>query len=172
MKKKKQSSALDVMGLVFGASSRNSWQTLNQNLHTILRCLIEMDFIFDIDDYSEIDSRYRGGYWLYVSSNGNHMGESLYGAGTRSYNNTFCLSYEKATGREPFLLDSKRLHEGSEFFMDKLWWKVTGWTKDNKSIKIVGYKNRMNTGKKKLMELDREKWLVIRKNITDKIKRP
>jgi len=168
MKKKKQSAVLDIMDLVWHYSSRNSWLTLNQGLNTVLHSLIEMDLIFDVYDYEAIWNRYRGHFWLYVSPNGNHYGESLYAAGTRSYNNSFCLSYEKFTNREPFLLGSKRIYTGFEFEYDGLYWTVSGWTKDNKSIRIVGYKNRMKEGKRKLLQLDKDKWLKIRKTIKNK----
>lgn len=170
MRKKKQSAALDVMDLVWSHSSRNSWQTLNSELQTVLQSLINLDFVFGENDYEEIDKRYRGHFWLSVSPNGHHYGEWLYAAGTRSYNNSFCLSYEKYTKRQFFLLGAKRIHVGSEFNYDNLWWTVTGWTKNNQNIRLVGYKNRMKEGKRKLMELDRAGWLKIREQIKDHIK--
>lgn len=169
MKKKKQSAALDVMDLVWINSSRNSYQTLNGGLEEVLGCLIEMDFIFGDNDFAEIKERYRGHYWLGVSANGHHYGERLYRLGATAYNNTFCLAYEKATSRVPFLFGSQRVFDGFEFFMDGLWWEVTGWTKDNQSIRTVGHKNRMKQGKRKLASFTREQWLEARKKITDKI---
>lgn len=166
--KKKQSVALDVMDLVWlnsAASSRNSYKTLNRSLSNILTALIELGFVFDENDYAEIWKRYRPSYWAYVSLNGHHYGESFYQFGTLAADLTFCKSYEKHTGREPFILNNNRLYEGFEFIYNNLYFRVSGWTKDNKRIKAVGYKNRMREGKRTLVEFDKSKWLLERKNI-------
>jgi len=159
------SNVTDILNLVWRLSNITSYTTLNQGMRDVLINLIKLGIKFQEDDYEYIRTHYKSGYWLVVSLNGKHTGECFYDMGC-SENLSFCTSYEKSTGRVPFLLGSTRLHEGSEFTDKKLCYKVTGWNEDNKKINVVAYTNRMAKGKRKLFSFDRENWLSERKNFS------
>ncbi|MGN6438506.1 MAG: hypothetical protein ACTHMM_18325 [Agriterribacter sp.] len=165
MKKGKQSLALDIMDNIYCAANIKGYSSFNSALQNQLRILINLSFEFDKNDYSEILRRYNGGYWLGVSCNSHHLGDSFYTAGTFALNNSFCHSYEFCTGRTPFLIGGKRMYTGFDFYYKGLRCKITGWDKSNTKITAIGYKNTLKKLGRKLFSFDRDQWLEARKEI-------
>lgn len=162
---KKDSLPIKLLDDFYRGANITSYQTFNNGLQDFLRAIVSCGIKFNLEDYSKIRKGYKSAYWLRVSQNGKHSGEFLYEAGSVYDNISFCQSYEHSENRETFILNNKRLHEGSRFFYDKLYFTVTGWSEDNQKIKCVGYKNGMKEGKRKLIEFDKETFLKERKTI-------
>lgn len=165
MSKNKLSLPIRMLDDFYSGANITSYQTFNHGLQKFLESMVMCGIKFELPDYTHIVGHYKSHYWLMVSSNGKHKGEFLYRYAVIYDNISFCQSYEYSRGREPFILNNKRLFEGAEFKYKNLYWTVTGWNEDNKKIKCVGYETRSNEGKRKLMEFDREKWLSERKLI-------
>lgn len=162
--KKKESKTMHIMTNIWQNLDYSSHQRVNQGMSSILCNLIEIGINFEPNDIHDIYSSFRGGYWFGVSRNGKTMGEQFYRSACDSNPNTSAAqSFELWTGRKPFILDNHRLYEGASFTMDKLYWTVSGFEDEKRIITCVGYENGMQEGKRKLMKLTNEEFLVKRK---------
>lgn len=164
--KKKESKIMHIMTNIWQNLDYSSHQRVNQGMSSILYNLIEIGIDFEPNDIKDIHESFRGGYWLGVSRNGKTMGEQFYRSACGSNTNTSAAkSFELWAGRKPFILNNHRLYEGANFTMDKLYWTVSGFEDKTGVIMCVGYENGMQEGKRKLMKLTNEQFLIKRKEM-------
>jgi len=167
MKNKKQSIAMQMMTLAWENSNLHgkSWTRLNARLQSILEQIIGFEIEFEKDDFKNIFESFRGGYWFSQSSNGNNYGEGFYSIAC-AWNNSAAKSFESWTNREPFILNSNRLNEGSEFAYNNYFWRVSGFSKDNKTCLCVGYTDRGNKKGRKLLKFNNDQFSALKKEMT------
>lgn len=160
----KDSPALQLLKIVWNSDLPDSYKRINESMSSAMElacgCLR-----FDEGDIRFAYEKMRGSYWFGVSSNGKSMGEHFYAAAIEKDNPSAWQAYEHAFGREPFIIDNKRMFTWQTFWYENLYCTVTGWTDNNKVLTAVGYADSSKTGKKKLFKFTREQWLVARKTI-------
>lgn len=164
----------DLVIYAFNYAQRDSWVRLNMDMNALLVSVVKLGLAFDEDDMEKIFKQCRGGYWFGQSANGHHHGEGIYSAACQ-WNPSAAKSYEKLFARVPFLLGSTQMHVGCSFIYNGLRYSVTGWSKDNKQLTAVAYKEQTYDSAtsqwirkgKKLFSMTREQWLAVRKDISE-----
>ena len=165
---KKQSKVMEIMSLVWSNLDYSSHQRVNQGMADLLNNLINIGVDFEKEDFDNIYNKFRGGYWFGVNPNGKGKGDGFYMSACGSNPNTSAAqSFEHFAGRKAFILNGKRLALRSEFILNSLYYSVTGFDDEKGLIYAVGYSNRMGKGKRKLLKLTNEQFLLIRKDIKD-----
>jgi hypothetical protein len=165
---KKQSKVIEIISLVWNGLDYSSHQRVNQGMADLLNNLINIGVKFEKNDITDAYNSFRGGYWFGVNPNGKGKGDGFYMSACGSNPNiSAAQSFEEFTGRKPFLLNGKRLALRSEFTMDKLYYSVTGFDDEQGLIYAVGYTNRMSEGKRKLLKLTNEEFLIVRKEMKE-----
>lgn len=141
----------------------SSWERINDALDKSLKAAILLEARISAGDVKKIASQFKWRFWAGTSENGHHYGECYYELACK-YHVSFAQAYEADFKRVPFLIRNKRLYCGSRL-SNGLYWRVTGWTEDNKNLNLVGYANRRGEGKRSLLKLDRKAWLDFRKGV-------
>lgn len=175
----KLSQAMELLRYVSVNEQSNSHDWRERNMQDAMVLAIKSSMKFDEDDYILLQKSFSYGYWCGQSSNGLHYVESYYNLATGMFdsqmrtipNISYCLCYEKGTGRQPFIYKNHRVYTFFRFKYNNLFCHVTGWAKDNKKLNFVGYENSGNhngndRGKRTLFSVDKKEWLEIRKQIT------
>jgi len=160
--KKKTSIVMQLMELAFYNSQRDSWIRLNGDLNDLLNNIILLGIDFEPNDFKDVYEKFRGGHWFGANPNGHGCGEYLYKTACL-FNKSAALSFENWYNRKPFIFNNNRLHLGYEFIFDKLYYRVTGFNKDNTKCNCVGYKNRDGKGVRTLLSFDNSQLLELRK---------
>jgi len=151
------SPVIQLMDIAWKKNGTKSWLRLNTALWVFLKSIIELQVKFEKDDWSNIVRKYNTFYWFGVSLNGHHHAEGLYAAACRT-NKSAAISYEQHNGRKPFLIGSQRVYENFRFRFDGKICHITGWDKDNQTIRAVGYLDWEKTSKKTLYSWDQKQW--------------
>lgn len=157
---------IQYLDLIWKHENTKGYARLNAAMQKSLSSLIQANVGFAETDFKYILSHYGCGHWIGLSLNGNHWGESFYSQSCQ-LNKSAAISYEKAKDRTPFLLNGKRVHQGFDFKWAGKFWHVTGWEDNNEVLRVVGYENRNQKGKRKLESFDRKRWLEERKNFQE-----
>jgi hypothetical protein len=94
---------------VYRHTKGGSYRRLNYALQNALSLAVHAGFRFEPEDFHEISSRFKGGYWCT-----NDYSEGLYSSACLEDNISAALSYEAWVGRKPFVLGGSRLYVGRE----------------------------------------------------------
>lgn len=160
----KKSPAIEILDKIWIATPYDSHLHLNRTMQSALMLVINSGIKWDIDDFDYIFKKFRPGYWMGRSSNGNHLGEHYYAAATRG--NSSCIkAWEHYFKRTAFILEGQRVYEYFQFKYNDLYCRVTGWNDDNTGITVVAYTNKKEEGIRKLLKFDSSKWLEERKSM-------
>lgn len=89
-------------------ANEHSWRRVNQSMRAALYLAIAGGLSFAENDFHDIYKEMRGAYWF-------GDGEGFYRAAVEENHIQACVSYEKSTGRKPFVWEGKRLFVGASF---------------------------------------------------------
>ena len=137
----------------------------NNMCYKITLTAIESKMKFDKEDFIRLNKigRYS---WFGCNSNGKGFGQGFYIA-AKKYNNPSALqAYECFAEIKPFIHENKnkRAVFFDEFRDRDYFYTVTGFNEKHE-ITLVAYKNRDQTGKRKLFKFSNKEWLIFRKNL-------
>ena len=121
MNNKPDSPVVELLKIVWDNACKksSSWRLLNHALGTTLMTAISCGFVFEEDDFLEIEKRFRPEYWMEKSDSG--RGELIYALAACGPSNgnlgvaniSAAMAFEKWKGRKPYIVDSKRVALGS-----------------------------------------------------------
>ena len=106
MKKQKDSSAIQLLRLVWGncnESTAFAYERLNHAMYHTLQIAIGSGFGFDIDDFKFIGREFRIGFWGCADSGG--FAESFYSLAAVVGNISACQAFEAYKNRKPIIAD-------------------------------------------------------------------
>ncbi len=135
---KKKSPAYQLIQLVWDKTAFKSWIRLNHTMQNALSLALEAGLTFDLGDIKSICDTMRGGRWFGES-------EWIYKAAVEWDNGSAARSYELWQGREPFILDGRRLYVGAPVDMVHVPRKgghgamVTSFASDGSSLVVCVY---------------------------------
>lgn len=158
---KDKSKALEIIERVWHYENSTSYLQLNNLMQKAMQLTIEMNLKFNKEDFDYIFNTKRGSRWFGVSRNGRTQGENFYSLACK-INNSAAISFEYWAKRKPFILNEKKLHEGSLVFYGGMLWRVTGFCDEDKKIFLVLQKKQKATGSKKLLQFDNKEFLSER----------
>jgi hypothetical protein len=104
MSKQKQSPAMDLLTTVWEhrcEATSHSWQVVNQSMRKCLHMAIRAGLRFDKGDFSEMEKRFRIGYWF--TDDG---GEGFYRSAVDVENLSACVAFEAWRKRGPIIADN------------------------------------------------------------------
>jgi hypothetical protein len=158
---KNQSIFLQFVLLIWDNNPGKSWTRFNHALYSATKTAIEAKLPIEDGDFDYIMKKCRFSYWAGTSTNGHHCGEGLYQNACQNYPKA-AINFENATGRIPFILNGKRLYDGSRIIIERIAWRITGWSKENNTILLVSD----SPGTNMRMQYTPSEWKIARKEIT------
>lgn len=168
MEVKKESDAYQFIMLVWQNEKTDSYRALNDVMRMVVDTAIKANLQFAENDFDNICSNMRGGFWFGCNSNGKGIGEDFYSFAVICNNMSAIKSYEEWEGLKPFIFKKgKRAYRGSCFNDKRNSYKVTGFNFEAGKIQIVSYliNDWEEKGKRKHHNFTNKEWLKFRKNI-------
>lgn len=102
-----RSPALQLVNLVWTQTAFKSWIRLNHTMQDALALAMKAGLTFEPGDIREISAKMSGHRWF-----GDQ--EWIYRLAVEFGNQSACRSYEEWRGRDPFILDGRRLFVGAQ----------------------------------------------------------
>lgn len=129
------SAPVQLLATIWANTKGGSYQRLNYSLYRGLMLAIEAGFRFEIDDFSTISARFRGGYWF-----GADHGESFYTTACERREISAARAFERYANRKPWILSGHRLAIGYTLMWDGA--RATITTVENHRLIACTYKRR------------------------------
>jgi hypothetical protein len=130
---------------VYRGNDWKSWQRLNTALQMTLNAGIIAGMIFGEDDFKNICSNFKGGYWFGVDTD-TCFGEKFYSLAVEHNNLSACQSFENWKKRKPFRLNNKRICIHSVFDWKGMRVCCTSFADDGSYIIACAYESFYSHG--------------------------
>lgn len=161
-----KSKAFELIEFVWNNEKTDSYVRLNTAMCVAMKLAIISQMEFNKDDFKTIYTKFNGGYWFGVNSNGKGMGEDFYREAVISGNISACQSYEAFYNLKPFIdTKGRRLCKGVMYRDNEKRYRVTGFDFETKKIYLVAYdiKDYKECGKRNLFSFSNQEWNKSRK---------
>lgn len=163
-----KSKAFELIEFIWNNERTDSYLQVNVAMYNAVRLAIISKMGFNKDDFKAIYTKFRGGYWFGVNTNGKGMGEGFYSEAVISGNISACQSYEAFYNFKPFIdTKGRRLYTRVMYRDNERRYRVTGFDFDAKKVYLVGYDigDYKEQGKKSLLNLTNKEWNEFRKHL-------